>query len=176
MERCNGCCVALNPLITSAFNFSIQHFFPVRVLLATDSFPPRCGGSGWSTYELARGLRALGHDVIVVQPKPGERQGQRERQYEGIRTIEHGFPAPSIPYVRNYFKNERLYPALGEVLARNAPLSTATEAEFASWIAARAGVFPDAYRRIKAVNVGLEVVDDAEAEALEAGRNQCALG
>jgi glycosyltransferase involved in cell wall biosynthesis len=90
----------------------------VRVLLATDSFPPRCGGSGWSTYELARGLRALGHDVIVVQPKPGERQGQRERQYEGIRTIEHGFPAPSIPYVRNYFKNERLYPALGEVLAQ----------------------------------------------------------
>jgi glycosyltransferase involved in cell wall biosynthesis len=89
----------------------------MRVLLATDSFPPRCGGSGWSTYELARGLRTRGHDVIVVQPRPGEPRRQREREYEGIRVIEAGFPAPPIPYVRNYFKNERLYPSLGGILA-----------------------------------------------------------
>ena len=43
----------------------------MNVLLATDAFPPVCGGSGWSTYELARGLRAKGHDVLVVQPTMG---------------------------------------------------------------------------------------------------------
>jgi glycogen(starch) synthase len=89
----------------------------MRVLLATDSFPPVCGGSGWSTYELARGLRGRGHDVIVVQPKPGTAAGRRERSYDDIRVLEYGFPAPAVPYVRNYFKNERLYPALADVLS-----------------------------------------------------------
>jgi glycogen(starch) synthase len=89
----------------------------MRVLLATDSFPPVCGGSGWSTYELARGLRLLGHDVIVAQPRPGTELGRRGRNYEGIRVLEFGFPAPSLPYIRNYFKNERLYPALADALA-----------------------------------------------------------
>ena len=89
----------------------------MRVLLATDSFPPVCGGSGWSTYELARGLRARGHDVIVAQPKPGSPGGCRQREYDDIRVLEFGFPAPSLPYVRNYFKNERLYPALADALS-----------------------------------------------------------
>jgi glycosyltransferase involved in cell wall biosynthesis len=84
----------------------------MRLLLATDSFPPGCGGSGWSTYELARGLRRRGHLVVVVQPRPAEPEGSREREYDGIRVIEFGFPAPSLPYVRNYFKNERLFPRL----------------------------------------------------------------
>ncbi len=89
----------------------------LRLLLATDSFPPVCGGSGWSTYELARGLRARGHDVIVAQPKPDTPQGRRHREYDGIRVLEFGFPAPALPYVRNYFKNERLYPALADALS-----------------------------------------------------------
>jgi glycogen synthase len=88
-----------------------------RLLLATDSFPPICGGSGWSTYELARGLRARGHSVIVAQPRPGGPAGRREREYDGLRVLEFGFPAPSLPYVRNYFKNERLYPAFTDVLS-----------------------------------------------------------
>ena len=89
----------------------------MRVLLATDSFPPVCGGSGWSTFELARGLRARGHDVIVAQPQPGTPRGRRQREYDGMRVLEFGFPAPSLPYVRNYFKNERLYPALADALS-----------------------------------------------------------
>src|SRR5438034_1138042 len=31
----------------------------MRILIATDVFPPRCGGSGWSAYYLARGGRRL---------------------------------------------------------------------------------------------------------------------
>ena len=88
-----------------------------KFLLATDAFPPVCGGSGWSTYELAKGLRQGGHEVIVVQPRPGAPEGRRERAYEGIRVVEFGFSAPALPYVRNYFKNERLYPRLADRLS-----------------------------------------------------------
>jgi glycosyltransferase involved in cell wall biosynthesis len=87
----------------------------MRILLATDAFPPRCGGSGWSAYELARGLRARGHEIAIVQPRPGERSGNAS--YDGFSIREIAAPAPNLPFVRNYFKNERLYPALGRVLS-----------------------------------------------------------
>jgi glycosyltransferase involved in cell wall biosynthesis len=87
----------------------------VRILIATDSFPPGCGGSGWSTYELARGLRARGHELLIVQPRPGQR-GSRTRDYDGFAIHEHGSPAPRLPYVRNYFKNERQYARLEKTL------------------------------------------------------------
>ena len=90
----------------------------MHILIPTDAFPPVCGGSGWSSYELARGLRARGHRVTVVQPRPGTSTGVRERTYDGLRVLEHGSPAPRVPYVRNYFKNERLYPVLADVLAQ----------------------------------------------------------
>jgi glycosyltransferase involved in cell wall biosynthesis len=90
----------------------------MHILIPTDAFPPVCGGSGWSSYELARGLRVRGHRVTVVQPRPGTPTGLRERTYDGFRVLEHGSPAPRVPYVRNYFKNERLYPALADFLAR----------------------------------------------------------
>ncbi len=80
----------------------------MRVLLCTDSFPPGCGGSGWSTFELARGLVGLGHDVRVVQPRPGRGAGVVERDVDGLRVVEFGSAAPDLPFVRNYFKNERL--------------------------------------------------------------------
>jgi glycogen(starch) synthase len=88
----------------------------VKILLVTDSFPPRCGGSGWSTYELARGLRTRGHDVALVQPRPGQR-GDCTRDYDGFAVDEIGAPAPPVPFVRNYFKNERLWAALAGRLA-----------------------------------------------------------
>ena len=84
----------------------------MRILIPTDAFPPVCGGSGWSTYELARGLRGRGHDVTVVLPRPGRPSGTRETSYESLRVIEFGAPAPNLPYVRNYFKNERLHASL----------------------------------------------------------------
>ena len=82
----------------------------MHILIATDSFPPNCGGSGWSTYELARGLRARGHDIVTVQPRPGEPSGHRD--YDGFEVEVFGAAAPAVPYVRNYFKNERLYARL----------------------------------------------------------------
>lgn len=94
----------------------------MRILIATDSFPPNSGGSGWSTWELARGLRARGHDVLVVQPRPSTAAGRRTREYDGFEVVELGAAAPAVPFVRNYFKNERLtrllVGALREEIAR----------------------------------------------------------
>jgi glycosyltransferase involved in cell wall biosynthesis len=86
----------------------------MRILIATDSFPPVCGGSGWSTFELARGLRQRGHDVLIVQPRPGERGGRRE--FESLEVREVGAPTSPIPYVRNYLKSERLTARLTAVI------------------------------------------------------------
>jgi glycogen(starch) synthase len=84
------------------------------ILLATDSFPPHCGGSGWSTYELARELRARGHRVLVMKIVAGSGGQERESEYEGLRVIELHAWVPNVPGVRNYFKNERLYPRVAQ--------------------------------------------------------------
>jgi glycogen(starch) synthase len=89
----------------------------MRILIPTDAFPPVCGGSGWSTYELARGLRARGHDLTIVQPQPGTASGVRETTFDGFRVLQFGAPAPDIPYVRNYYKSEKLTRSLSDYLA-----------------------------------------------------------
>lgn len=89
----------------------------MRILIATDTFPPVCGGSGWSTYELAKGLRARGQDLVIVRPRIVTRRPVVPADYDGFRPIE--FPAwtPGVPFVRNYFKNERFYERFGKYLA-----------------------------------------------------------
>lgn len=98
----------------------------MRILLATDAFPPLCGGSGWSTYELARTLRARGHELVIVRPdfdkvspvssfvEPSRFDpfGNRTVDYDGFRPIAFQAWAPRVPFIRNYFKNERLYPRM----------------------------------------------------------------
>ena len=88
----------------------------MRVLIATDAFPPLCGGSGWSTYELAKGLRARGHDLLIVRPRVGAPPREASAEYDGFRPIEFAAWAPPVPFVRNYFKNERLYRRFETVL------------------------------------------------------------
>ena len=82
----------------------------MKILLATDAFPPVCGGSGWSTYELARGLRARGHEVAIVQPRPGTARGVTRDHLRRVPRASSSARRPRpVPYVRNYFKNEKLY-------------------------------------------------------------------
>jgi glycogen synthase len=88
----------------------------MKILIPTDAFPPNCGGSGWSAFELAHGLRARGHEIFVVQPKPGQRPAMLYREYDGFTIAEVGFASPNLPYVRNYTKSERLYPRLAAFL------------------------------------------------------------
>lgn len=66
--------------------------------------------------------------------------------------------------------------AFGVIRETNPPLAMKDRAAFLSWVGSKVGKAPDAYRKIKAVNVGLFNVSDQEALQLEGGRNECALG
>lgn len=90
---------------------------PLRVLIVTDSFPPVCGGSGWSTWELSRGLLARGHHVEVVKVDTrGSAPGVTNRTYEGMHVSDFVRPATDVPLVRNIVKNERLWSELADYL------------------------------------------------------------
>src|SRR5688572_16034796 len=87
-----------------------------RILLVTDSFPPGSGGSGWSTFELARHLHARGHIVSVIHVKPGVEHGIEETTYEGIPVTRFQRRIPNVPVVRNVLKNERMWGDLARYL------------------------------------------------------------
>ena len=90
---------------------------PLRILIVTDSFPPVCGGSGWSTWELTRGLVGRGHHVEVVKVDTRtDRRGAVDRTYEGVRVTDYLRPATDVPFLRNIVKNERLWHELAEYL------------------------------------------------------------
>src|SRR5256885_13694487 len=62
------------------------------------------------------------------------------------------------------------------IAATNAAAVIQDERVFLNWIADRATPFPEAYRTIKEANLGLVDTSDSDAEALESGPNQCAIG
>jgi len=84
----------------------------MRILIATDAFPPVAGGSGWSTYELANGLRARGHHIVIVQPY----SRRAPASFDGFEVRGYPVKAPAMPFVQNYFRNERLYRHLAVAL------------------------------------------------------------
>ena len=69
----------------------------MRVLFITDVFPPfsGMGGSGWSTYHLARGMRERGHEVRVVVAVPTTRLSETE--YDGFKVWRSDINARSLP-------------------------------------------------------------------------------
>jgi glycosyltransferase involved in cell wall biosynthesis len=89
---------------------------PLRALVVTDSFPPGCGGSGWSTWELVRGLLERGHDVDVIRTMASDESRITAASYEGVAVTIVEQRAPAIPFVRNVAKNEWLWRRLSEYL------------------------------------------------------------
>jgi glycosyltransferase involved in cell wall biosynthesis len=81
----------------------------LRVLIVTDAFPPVCGGSGWSTFELARGLTLRGHHVEILKVDVGFAPGLHESKYQGLRVTTMRGSTPDVPVVRNLIKNERMW-------------------------------------------------------------------
>lgn len=71
----------------------------MRLLIATDSFPPDCGGSGWSTFHLCRALRDAGHELEIVKPDPAV-AGLRRRTVDGLAVVDFGFRHLDVPLVR----------------------------------------------------------------------------
>ena len=64
----------------------------------------------------------------------------------------------------------------GTLLRENEIVRIQDPEVFLYTILERKAPFPDAYRKIKAINVGLAPIVDSEVELLEVGRNECALG
>jgi glyoxylase-like metal-dependent hydrolase (beta-lactamase superfamily II) len=62
------------------------------------------------------------------------------------------------------------------IAATNPVVAIQDEREFLKWIADHQTSFPEAYRTIKEANLGLVELSDADAEVLESGPNQCAVG
>ncbi len=79
----------------------------MRLLIATDAFPPKSGGSGWSTFYLARALIARGHQVEIVQPKAGA-SGIHTRVFANLSVTEFGYPATNLPGARAWQRNRAL--------------------------------------------------------------------
>ncbi|HEU4333982.1 MAG TPA: MBL fold metallo-hydrolase [Candidatus Eisenbacteria bacterium] len=64
----------------------------------------------------------------------------------------------------------------GAIQEKNEPLQFKDEASFTEWVLRKVGASPESYRRIKAVNLGIVEVWDEEAQELDCGKNECALG
>jgi glycosyltransferase involved in cell wall biosynthesis len=88
----------------------------MRILITTDAFPPTAGGSGWSTYELARGLRSRGHHVAIVRTYSERDDGPAA--YDGFDVAGFSAFAPPVPFLRNYVRNERLSERLSSHLVQ----------------------------------------------------------
>jgi len=61
------------------------------------------------------------------------------------------------------------------IAATNAAAAIQDEPAFLRWLTEHTSSFPDAYRTIKATNLGLADLSDSEAETLKSGPNQCAV-
>jgi glyoxylase-like metal-dependent hydrolase (beta-lactamase superfamily II) len=101
--------------------------------------------------------------------------------WNSLQEVKRRWPPDLLIYPAHYAsEGERrddrtIGAALGEVVRHNAPLQKAAWPEFAGWIRRHQGTVPDAYKSIKAINVGLLSVDDREADHLELGRHECAI-
>ncbi len=73
-------------------------------------------------------------------------------------------------------EDRSVWATFGEIRSAGGPLAIASETEFTEWIKAHVASFPDAYRQIKVINVGLMEVSPEEADELEVGKNECAVG
>ena len=91
----------------------------MRLILATDAFPPKCGGSGWSTFYLARALQARGHRVEIVQPRRGA-PGLRTRTYAELTVTEFGYAASNVPGLRAWQRTVALERGFAAFLAARA--------------------------------------------------------
>jgi glycosyltransferase involved in cell wall biosynthesis len=89
----------------------------MHILLPTDVFPPgSVGGAAWSSHTLARALLGRGHRVTAIVPVQGA-AGLTRSESLGVPTLRWGYRAPSIPFVQNYFRHERLWHPLARVIA-----------------------------------------------------------
>ncbi|HET7296460.1 MAG TPA: MBL fold metallo-hydrolase, partial [Gemmatimonadales bacterium] len=116
---------------------------------------PDLGGHGdawtallWESLERAR--REWPGDLLIL---PAHYVGESERRAD--RTVAARFDV---------------------IAATNEAVAIRDPATFRAWVAEHTSTAPDSYRTIKLANLGLVDVAEADAEILEFGANQCAVG
>lgn len=105
-------------------------------------------GQLWDS--MARAIRAWGDGLAVY---PAHYQCERERRLGRAVGI-----------------------SFGDLLRENEILRIQDPEVFLHHILRGKAPFPDVYRKIKAINLGLEPFLESEVDGLEVGRNECALG
>lgn len=102
--------------------------------------------------------------------------------WNSIVRAKETFPNSIAVYPAHYSSDSErredrsVWATFGAIRSAGGPLAITSETEFAEWVKAHAASFPDAYRQIKVINVGLMEVSPEEADELEVGKHECAVG
>lgn len=130
---------------------------------------------------------ALTGDFLFVQSigRPdlaGQSEAWAKLLWQSLERVRRTWPGDFVVLPAHYASEgerraDRAVAARFDVIAAtNAVASIQDERLFLKWIADHQTNFPDAYRTIKETNLGLVDLADADAEVLESGPNQCAVG
>ncbi|MCH6546836.1 MAG: MBL fold metallo-hydrolase [Gemmatimonadetes bacterium] len=101
--------------------------------------------------------------------------------WKSVVRAKETLPADIMIYPAHYSsdserQDDRSIGATFEAICQStAPLRIQTEEEFTGWVKSHVSSFPEAYRKIKVINVGLLEVTPEEAEELEVGKSECAV-
>lgn len=119
----------------------------------------------------------------IGRPDLGGQEGDWGRQlWESVGRVREEW-SPNVLILPAHYASESerrsdgtVATDLGALLSGNEAFQFESGDDFVAWILENKASFPEAYKKIKALNVGLAPVDELEVEELEVGRNECALG
>jgi glyoxylase-like metal-dependent hydrolase (beta-lactamase superfamily II) len=144
------------------------------------------GHTDGSVTYIANGSALTGDFVFINSIGRPDLGGKAEewtaKLWKSLERARREWPAETRILPAHYASNAEREPdrslgrEFGKLRETNEPLRIVDEASFAAWVKSKVGASPEAYRKIKAVNLGLLEVWDMEAQELEGGRNECALG
>jgi glyoxylase-like metal-dependent hydrolase (beta-lactamase superfamily II) len=136
---------------------------------------------------VASGTLALTGDFVFVRSvgRPdlgGQRDAWTVRLWDSLERARREWPGDLLILPAHYAdecerRADRSVAARFDVIAAtNEAVAIREPDAFRTWIARHSSVPPDSYRTIKLANLGLVEVSDSDAEILEFGSNQCAVG
>ena len=130
---------------------------------------------------------ALTGDFLFVQSvgRPdlgGQRDAWAAQLWESLERVRSEWPGDLLVLPAHYTgeRERRADRSIGArfdvITATNEAASIEDRGAFQRWVIAHTAPAPDSYRTIKLANLGLTTVSEADAEILEFGPNQCAIG
>ena len=112
----------------------------------------------------------------------GQRDAWAARLWDSLERVRRAWPGDLLVLPAHYASEterraDRSVAARFDVIAATNEAAAIQERRaFLSWVADHTVVAPESYRTIKLANLGLVDVAEADAETLEFGPNQCAVG